>query len=372
MGTLEKYTILELSRHGSGQALGMLLADQGAEVLKYEPPGGDLFRKDHSFSVWNRGKKSFVANMNDSNDLSLIRNMVKATDVTIENLDPGEAKELSLTYSDLAKTNPRLIMISLTGFPANHKYENLPSREELISTVSGVYSMNPPGASPIHGEGPSFHEVPYSSSFAALTAAPAVISALLMRNITGQGQEILLSGHDAMFQGMGSRLVRNANKDHGRQDGHPIIDRFYQCSDGRWINNNIGSYDRFLKPFLETINHSEWFEHLTSPTDDPQDLSEWRNKFASVWRAKTAIEWETIMANAGVPVTMCRTVSEWIEVVHAEISGAVINVDDPSYGLMKQPGITVRTRGTVETPISGAPKLGEHSIELKRRYNNEK
>jgi len=373
---LSEYRVIELSDYPAGSILGMHLADQGADVIKVEPVSISeefeimekkfVSRQDLEFSVWNRGKKSFAFNWNL--DTSPLLKLISISDIFIENIDTNKmAKKginvgLNISYEMAKKVNPEIIYIKFTSFPENHPYEHLPSKEELISSASGIYAMNGSGQLPVKGEGPSFHEIPYSSGMAGITAAPAVAAAIFQKSLTGKGQLISMSIHDAMFQGMGSQLVRHHQRQNGNQESHPVIKRFYRCKDNRWININIGGMKRFLEPFLKLVNKIEWLEQLSNSQllNENKDIQiHLEKEFEKLWIEKTAIEWENALDQIGVPGTMCRTVNEWIESDQAIQSETVIKVNDHFFGEMKQPGRIIRTNHN--SNIHPAPKLGEHN-----------
>ena len=371
---LSEYRVIELSDYPAGSILGMHLADQGAEVIMVEPVNTSekfVSRQDLEFSVWNRGKKSFAlpypgiryANQADNTEFqSNLLKLISISEIFIENVDIKFGDAIEISY-EMAKTvNPEIIYIKFTSFPENHPYEHLPSKEELISSASGIYAMNGSGQTPVKGEGPSFHEIPYSSGMAGITAAPAVAAAIFQKSITGKGQLISLSIHDAMFQGMGSQLVRHHQRQNGNQESHPVIKRFYRCKDNRWININIGGMKRFLEPFLKLVNKIEWLEQLSNSQllSENKDLQiHLEKEFEKLWIEKTAIEWENALDQIGVPGTMCRTVNEWIESDQAIQSETVIKVNDHFFGEMKQPGRIIRT--SHNSNIHPAPRLGEHN-----------
>ena len=381
---LSEYRVIEFSDYPAGSILGMHLADQGAEVIMVEPVNTlekfeimeekFVSRQDLEFSVWNRGKKSFALecdlNIIDTSPSATLSKLISISDIFIENIDihtNERAKKeinvaLNISYEMAKKVNPEIIYIKFTSFPENHPYEHLPSKEELISSASGIYAMNGSGQLPIKGEGPSFHEIPYSSGMAGITAAPAVAAAIFQKSLTGKGQLISMSIHDAMFQGMGSQLVRHHQRQNGNQESHPVIKRFYRCKDNRWININIGGMKRFLEPFLKFVNKIEWLEQLSNSqllNENKDRQIHLEKEFEKLWIEKTAIEWENALDQIGVPGTMCRTVNEWIESDQAIQSETVIKVNDHFFGEMKQPGRIIRT--SHNSNIHPAPRLGEHN-----------
>ena len=349
----------------------MLLSDQGAEVVRIgSPKDYPAWIKGPANSVWNRGKQSFEIDVSDSHGKERLVEHTNDADVIIYDKHPDFYEDFDLSYSSLAKDNPGLICVSLPGFPKGHTYEDLPPDEGIVASASGIYSFNPSGELPIAGEGPSFHGLPYASTFAAITASTAVVAALYYRAKHNTGQQITVPVHDAMYQGMGTALVRHSKRSTGNQEGHPVIKRFYQCKDRRWINVNI-SFPRFLKPFLASIDHMEWLEQLTDANtllSNKTDLSHWISRFAAVWQNKTALEWENIMDELGIPGTMCRTIDEWMDSEHSVISGATITIDDPVFGKMKQPGKLVRLNNHDHANLdpARASQIQKPSSEVKR------
>ena len=338
MGFLEGYKVLEISRYPAGSILGMMLADEKAEVTKILFPNINPKQESVEFSVWNRGKNILNANIfNDSTSLQNILNLCTTADIVIVCLDPEEINKYSLTYDSLKGES---IVVSLPCFPPGHNLDYLPPEEEIGAASSGIYSLNPAGKLPVPGEGPSFHSLYYSSSFAAMTAASAVVGALLQKNMTGLGQQVSVSLHDAMYQGMGGNLIRHSKRSEGRQVAHPVIGRAYQCKDDKWININM-SHPRFLEPFLKSIDKIEWFEELNNLETllkDDHSLNMYKEKFALIWKEKTAKEWENKLGDIGVPGSISRTIDEWIDEEQSNLSEAIIDINDSYFGKMKQPG----------------------------------
>ena len=343
IGPLSGYKVIEISDYPVGCILGMLLADQGADVFKIQPACGYPVVGSPEFSVWNRGKTLIRLDDFCSDPLSIFNDHVRNSDIFIENTNPCNQIPFPKTYNELKDMFPKLICVSLPGFPKNHEFQHIPPDEYLVSAASGIYALNPSGELPIEGEGPSFHELYYSSSFAAITAAPAIIAAMLHRNIVGTGQQITVPVHDAMYQGMGTALVRHSGRNHGKQIGHPILKRFYQCKDKKWVNINFDSL-RFLEPFLKFTGHSDWidfFKDLDVSKINKDIEKHWFTKIDELWKTRTADDWEEQLSELGIPCTKCRTIDEWLMLSHPLEAGIVINVDDPIYGPMKQPGLLV-------------------------------
>ena len=338
MSFLEGYKVVEISRYPAGSILGMMLADEKAEVTKILFPNINPKKGSVEFSVWNRGKNILNSNIfDDSTELERVLDLCKIADIIIVCLDPKEIDKYSLKYDSLTGES---VVVSLPCFLPGHTLDFLPPEEEIGAASAGIYSLNPAGKLPVPGEGPSFHSLYYSSSFAAMTASSAVVGALLQKNMTGLGQQISVSLHDSMYQGMGGNLIRHSKRSEGRQIAHPVIGRAYQCKDNKWININM-SHPRFLEPFLKSVNRLEWFDELSdleTLLENETALNLYKEKFELLWRENTAKEWEDKLGDIGVPGSVSRTINEWIDEEQSHLSESIINIEDPYFGKMKQPG----------------------------------
>ncbi len=354
-GALSTYRIVECGDHPAVAVLGMLLADQGAEVVKVESPEGDPLRGTPVFSVWNRGKRSVVIDPAAENDMLRLGRLVAGSDVVVEGFESGR-NPYRIGFEPASLLSEDIIYVTLPGFGPGHPDEGLRGDEIIVSASTGVYIDR----SPDGDEGASFIALPYASIFGAMVAATATTAALFHRERTGRGQVVSVPLYDAMFTAMGSAIVSRPDAPAPPRVLSPAIARFYHCRDGRWINLNA-SYERSLRPLLEALGHPDWYEGLADARlhQNVEERDEWAARFAEPWLQRPAPEWEEVMADAGVPLTMCRTLQEWMETDHAWASGAVTEVNDPVYGPMRQVGIQVRlsdTPGAVERP---APALGQ-------------
>ena len=359
-GALSRYRIVELGDQPAVAVLGMLLADQGADVVKVEPPEGDPLRGTPVFSVWNRGKKSVVADPRSDGDRRGLLGLVRDADVVIEGFDTGP-NPFGIDHDTARSEKPDIIYLHIPGLSQGG---SVIASELVISAATGVYADRSADGS----EGASFIALPYASIFGAMVAAPAVTAALLHRERSGEGQSVVVPLYDSMFTAMGSAIVRRPDVPSGPGALSPAIGRFYRCSDDRWINLNA-SYERSLRPMLTAMGHPDWYDSLTDERlrTDIEELEEWTARFAEVWLQRPAAEWEDMMEDVGVPLTMCRTLQEWMETDHARQSGAVVELNDPVYGLMRQVGIQVRLGDTPGSIRGAAPQLGRRIADSDER-----
>ena len=351
-GALSPYTVLEVGDHPSVAVLGMLLADQGANVIKVEPTTGDPLRGTPVFSVWNRGKQSVTAAPGIEDDVERVKALLASADVAIESFYSGA------NPFGIDRSSQRTIHVTLPGFGSDHPDHDVRGSELVVSSATGVYVDR----SPDNTEGASFIALPYASVFAAMVAAPAIAAALFHQERTGQVQNVVIPIYDSMFTAMGTTVVSRPDIPAGPAPLSPAIGRFYRCADGRWINLNA-SYERSLRPLLDAMGHPEWYVPLTDDRlrQNVEEREEWAARFREPWLERTALEWENLMADAGVPLTMCRTLQEWMESEHAQESGAVVEIDDPIYGPMRQVGVQVRLSDAPGEPQGPAPALGQHN-----------
>ena len=115
-GALRGVQVLDFGHYIPGPLLGMLLSDQGANVIKVERPGGDPARSEPAFATWNRGKRSIELDLKTQSGLDNARALAKNADIIIENYRPGVADRLGIGYEALSKENPRLLYVSIPGF----------------------------------------------------------------------------------------------------------------------------------------------------------------------------------------------------------------------------------------------------------------
>lgn len=357
-GALRGIRVVEFGQYIPGPLLGMLLAGQGADVVKVERPGGDPARSEPAFATWNRGKRSVELDLKTADGLKQAHNLINWADVLIENFRPGIADRLGIGY-DAAKDNPGLIYCSLPGFGEDspHRYER--GWEPIVGAATGAHQ----GVAGM--DEPLFLPLPSASTFAAIIGSVSVAMALNARQRTGKGQRIEVPLHSAMFAAMGRHLSNFHDISPPDLFALPrnVMSHQYQCADGRYVQNH-GMYQRFASQFLQAAGRPEWIEDLEDlygAEVSRETIEIWRERVENLFKEKSAKEWEDAIAETGGACTVCKTVDEWLVHEHAIAGGMVVEVDDAKYGRMKQPGAPVRLRGTPGPVPVRAPKLGEHT-----------
>lgn len=357
-GSLRGVRVVEFGQYIPGPLLGMLLAEQGADVIKVERPGGDPARAEPAFATWNRSKRSVELDLKSADGLKQAHDLVNWADVLIENFRPGVADRLGIGYQE-AKENPGLIYCSLPGFGEDSPHRNERGWDPVVGAATGAHQ----GVAGM--DEPLFLPLPAASTFAAVIGSVSVAMALIARERTGKGQRVEVPLHSAMFAAMGRHLSNFHDISPPDLFTLPrnVMSHQYQCADGRYVQNH-GMYQRFASQFLQAAGRTEWIEDLEDlygAEVSPETIALWRERAENLFREKTAKEWEDAIADTGGACTICKTVDEWLVHEHAVTSGMVVEVDDAKHGRMKQPGAPVRLRGTPGPGPIRAPKLGEHT-----------
>ena len=201
-GPLAGVRVIDMSTMISGPLSSMVLADQGAEVIKVEAPGlGDLMRvlgtqKNGTTGIFvlnNRGKRSLVVDVKRAEGLELMQRLVRSADVLIQNFRPGALDRVGLGYDDVAAINDQLIYVSISGFGPDGPNANMRVYDNVIQSASGLVSLQGDAAT---GE-PEVLRTLVCDKVAAYTAAQAVTAALFARERGGGGQHITVSMLDS-------------------------------------------------------------------------------------------------------------------------------------------------------------------------------
>jgi len=366
-GALRGVQVLDFGQYIPGPMLGMLLSDQGADVIKVERPGGDPARSEPAFATWNRGKRSVVLDLKTPEGQATAQALAKKADIVIENYRPGVADRLGIGYETLTKDNPRLLYVSIPGFGEDSPHRNERGWEGIVSATTGTYQPYD------DTEEPLFLPLPTASTFAAIVASVSVTMALVARDRNGKGQRIEVPMHSAMFSAIGRHLVKLYDIDPPDLFAWPrnIMAHQYECADGRYIQSQ-GMYQVFVGSLMAAAGRPEWVEELQSLYGvevSPETIALWKDRFEKMFLERSAFQWEDDIAAARGVGTVCKTIDEWLVHEHAIESKMVTEIDDAEHGRMKQPGLQVRLRGTPGAIQGRAPTLGEHTSEILAEAN---
>ena len=356
--------VLDFGHYIAGPYAAMLLAEQGAEVIKVERPGGDPFRKELGFMVWNRSKRGITLDLKRPEGQRVAQELAKRADVLIENYHPGVAERLGIGYDALRKLNPKLIYCSISGFGHSGPYRDLPGWDHIVASVVGLYVYQG-GAGP-----PVYLVLPFPSYYGAIMAAFSVATALWARRIMGKGQRIdmplfnsRLVAHSMSvvdFKGI-KRIFRG-----DPQGGSPLY-KFYPGKDGKWFFLALGNLT-FLAKFAVALGHDEW---VTDPRFDgapflilPPTSTELIAMLKETFSSKTRDEWLKFLRANDIPCAPALSVAEYMDDPQVQANEMVEVVEQPPLGKVRQMGVPIKfplTPGRIKGP---APALGQHTEEV--------
>ena len=194
MKALEGLRVLDLSRVLAGPFSTMVLGDLGAEIIKIEQPGvgddsrafGPFIGEESSyFMSLNRGKKSITLNLKDDADRAIFIDLVKESDIVVENYRPGTMAKLGFEYEDLKKINPRIIYAAISGFGHSGPYSTRPAYDMIVQAMGGIMSITgEPGQAPVR-VGSSIGDIT-----AGIFGTVGILAAVEARHKTGEGQKV--------------------------------------------------------------------------------------------------------------------------------------------------------------------------------------
>jgi CoA:oxalate CoA-transferase len=317
---LEGITVIDFTHVLSGPFCSMMLADQGARVIKLERTGaGDDARQfgpfyDDGTSVYfyfvNRGKESIVVNLKEPADLDLVKRMIAQSDVVIENFRPGTMAKLGLAPEDLVKEHPRLIVCSISGFGQTGPMSREPAYDTVVQALSGLMSVTgfPDGL-------PTRVGTSMGDLAAGMFAYAAITTALMARERHGRGTTIDIAMLDGLFalleHGLMDALAKHLNPTRiGNR--HPSISPFdaYSCKD-RMVVICCGT-DTLFHRLCDTLGLG------SLKNDDRYATNEKRNENQAALKAELekalkqdlAQTWRSKLESAGIPVGLVQTVEE--------------------------------------------------------------
>jgi crotonobetainyl-CoA:carnitine CoA-transferase CaiB-like acyl-CoA transferase len=346
-----------------------ILADQGAEVIKVEPPEGDILRHmggpkgmSPTFATINRSKRSIVLDLKNPDGLAVLQRMVAGADVFIQNSRPGIAERMGMGEEALRALNPSLIYVSISGFghegPFSHKrvYDPLIQGMSTLSEIQGG-----------RGEKPRLVRVIVPDKVTALTAAQSITAALLARERTGQGQHIRLSMLDAVLafiwpEGMAYETF--VSPDRPRVPPVARRDLVYETLDGYVVVSTVAH--REFQGFCRAANRTEWLEdpRFTTTAGLVSHAAERLELMAEVIALETTAHWLEVLDREDVPCAPVLTRED----VHLDpqvvANGIIVEDEHPVGGLMRQPRPAEQMGGTPSAIRNPAPMLGQDTDEV--------
>jgi crotonobetainyl-CoA:carnitine CoA-transferase CaiB-like acyl-CoA transferase len=343
-GPLTGLRVADFGQYVAGPLTAVLLADQGADVIHVDPPGGPRLRGVPD-AFLNRGKRRVILDLSTEADRAVARRLVAAADVVIENFRPGVLARLGLDLDAIGAEQPGLIACSLPGFGADDPRAQVRGYEGIIAAATANceprVGEEPPGWD---WDRPTYSALPLASSFAAYLAALGIVMALIARRRTGRGQRVDVPLFDAMFTLIGhSGAYADERGLHPPRPIHVRGSGAFRCKDGRYVQFDTSS-PRHLPWFARAAGLLDrWDTELLDLAANarPEVNERLHAALRAEFATRTAAEWEEIGNAAGAAIGFIRTPAEWIGTEHAQQTRAVAHVADPEFGPLWCAGVPV-------------------------------
>lgn len=363
---LAGFRVLDFGHYIPGPYAAMLLAEQGAEVIKIEPPAGDPLRPEKGFAVLNRSKKGMILDLNREEGKKIAHSLIRNADVIIENFKPGKADQLGIGYETVKSLNPSTVYCSVSGYGQSGPYRNRPGWDPVVSSTATVYiEQGGAGVAP-----PVFLVLPLASYYAAFMAAYSITIALIAREKTGRGQQVDISLFNSIMAAGCGGLVNFEERERVprsyQQGGSPVY-RLYQGKDGKWFFLALGNL-AFLAKFAMAMGHEEWllderFEGAPFMILPPinEELIE---MFENIFAEKTRDEWLEFLRSEDIPCAPALLVETFMNDPQVLANNMVAEIEEPGLGTVRQMGVPVRLSRAPGMIKGRSPQKGEHTEEI--------
>jgi len=378
---LDGIKVLTFELQVAGPYCTMMLADQGADVIKVErPEGGDTARggapkvkndkgetQSGYFLRFNRNKRSVTLNLKSDQGRQLFKDLAGKADVVVENFRPGLLDEMGLGYKALAEKNPGLIYACISGFGSLDgflgPYSKRPAYDIVAQAMGGL--MNTCG----QADGPpTWLGTALGDIVSGMNAAYAIMLALFERTKTGNGQFIDISMYDTII-GLAERSVTaySLTKHVLTRGREPYMAPWgpFQCQDG-FVGLIVATEGDWAK-FCAAIERPDLVgkEGTTSGPDRAKNMTAWLGDDINKWFAtQTKADATKKLLAAGLPVGPVQTAQEIFDDSHVAARKLMISVPDPILGSVKLVGPVAKMSGNPEPITRPAPLLGQHNAEV--------
>jgi crotonobetainyl-CoA:carnitine CoA-transferase CaiB-like acyl-CoA transferase len=364
-GPLAGLRVVEITNVVAGPSAAAQLADQGADVIKVEPPAGDIIRKSSNtglppiFISCNRGKRSLALDLKKPAAADVLWRLIERADVFIQNLRPGAVDRLGFGEEQVRKRNPTVIYLSISGFGETGPYAGKRVYDPLVQAVSGFAD--------IQGEGihPKMIRTIIADKTTAVYSAQAVTAALYHREKTGQGQHVRVAMLDAMVsllwpEGM-APLTIVSNEETIPAPSH---DKIFKTSNG-YITAGAVS-DSEWKGLCQALEHNEWLDDPIFLTQQLRNTNKDKRYklMAETFETRKSEEWITILDKNDVPCAPVLKRSELLENPQIINNQIISEFEQPGVGTVRQARPAARFSKTPAMKPRPAPGLGEHNKQI--------
>lgn len=375
-GPLTDLVVVDLSRVLAGPFAAMMLADLGATVIKVErPDGGDDTRawgppfvgpegarESTYFLSVNRNKKSVVLDFKKPEDLATLMRLIGHADVLIENFRPGVMERLGLEHQRLLELNPRLVLLSITGFGHDGPEADRVAYDQILQGEAGLMSLTGPGP-----DEPTKFGIPISDILSGVFGAYGALAALHERERTGRGRIVrssLLAASVAIHAYFGARWLIAGDLPQAAGNGHATIAPYgtFRCADG-FVQIAVGN-DAIWRRLAPLIGMDPADPRYATNADRVRRRVELNAAIDERLVREPGAEWLARFLRHDIPAGEIRTLDKVYESAQVASQGLIVESVHPTVGRIRLPGPPLRFDGMPPVEHAAAPTLGQHTDEI--------
>ncbi len=371
---LQGLRVLDLTSMIAGPHAAQILADYGADVIKIEPPEGDLMRKGVGaarsadmgplYLQLNRNKRSAVLDVKQPAARKALLQLCERADVFITNTRPAAMRRLKLAYDDVRKVNPRLVYVSLMGYGDTGPYAGKPAYDDLIQGICALPTI----VAQTGGEGPRYVPLTVVDRIVGINAAHVILAAVLGRDRTGEGQSVELPMFETMAQFVlgdhlggrsfdppigeagNPRLMSETRRPYATRDGH-VCALVYTNKQWKAFFEGLGRLDQYAAN-----------PHLHDFASRRRHVNEVNGIIADFLRTLTTAEALALFERCDIPCAPMNDLDALIDDPHLAAVEFFQTRPHPTEGRIRYNGIPSRWNGAALKITRHAPRLGEHSL----------
>jgi crotonobetainyl-CoA:carnitine CoA-transferase CaiB-like acyl-CoA transferase len=367
---LSRFRLLDLSRVRAGPTCVRQLADFGADVIKIEmPPSVDADtmggpRHGPDFQNLHRNKRSMTLNLKEKEGVAIFMKLAGKSDVVVENYRPDVKDRLGIGYEALKKVNPRIILASISGFGQDGPYRDRPGFDQIAQGLGGFMSITG-----FPGQGPVRAGTAIADISAGLFAALGILTALLEREVSGQGQWVqssLLMSQISLLDFQAARYLMKGDVPGQAGNDHPtsMPTSAYKTRDG--YINIAATGETMWRRVCEGLGRTDLLER----DDFKGEANRSKNRVAlnaeinQATAARTTAEWIEVLSAGSVPCGPIYTIDKMFADPQVRHIGAAATVRSAKLGEFRIINQAVGLSRTPATIASAPPELGEHTDEI--------
>jgi len=377
-GPLAGLVVVDLTRALAGPHAGMMLGDLGARVIKVETPGtgddtrgwGPPFVEPHGgerestyFLSCNRNKESITLDLKSDDGRDVLTKLVRRADVVVENFRTGVLDRLGFSAERLHELNPRLVLLSITGFGHDGPEGGRPGYDQIAQGEAGLMSVT---GEPGH---PTRVGIPIADLLAGMYGAYGVVAALHERARTGRGTVVrtsLLAAVVGVHAFHGTAWTVAGVVPEGVGNHHPSIAPYgtFTAADGV-VQIAVGS-EGLWRTFAPEVGLDPDDERYATNAARVARKPELVALIDEAFSRRPMAHWLPLLASIGVPAGEVRTMDRVYEWEQTRAQGLIVDVEHATLGQISLPGLPLRFDGSTPLPPSAPPTLGQHDESVRR------